>query len=132
MTNLGSPASFLHEEPDASERDVVRVPESAALTAPVKGRRARSEASARSLHSTQEKMLEDALAANERLLAALNCAHNNVPPDDPDNPWTYREYDGKTWNYCPECGLHELWEGGVFFKAMLVTEKSRSGVRDAE
>lgn len=56
----------------------------------------------------------------QRLEAALNCSHNNVPPDDPDNPWAYIEHEGKTWNHCPECGLIELWEGGMFFGAKLL------------
>ena len=61
----------------------------------------------------------------ERLWACLNCSHNNISPDDPDNPWTYTQHDGKTWNYCPECGLMELWEGGMFFGARLAEQRQQ-------
>lgn len=53
------------------------------------------------------RALDEALDHIDRLREVLWCYHNES---------RYVDHDGDTWNYCPECGLFELWANGQLFK----------------
>jgi hypothetical protein len=51
---------------------------------------------------------------------ALWCFHD-------EEGWTFIEHEGKTWGYCPECGLAELWEGGIRVRQEMLAARLAAG-----
>lgn len=64
-----------------------------------------------SLKAVYEREVESAARADaleertQELERVIGCDHADA--------WQFVEHEGKTWNRCADCGLSELWEGGM-------------------
>jgi hypothetical protein len=61
------------------------------------------------LRATEDMKLIRLRERVSELEAALLCDHH-------ETGWSFVEHEGQMWNRCQDCGLMELWAGGVLVK----------------
>jgi hypothetical protein len=70
------------------------------------------------LEVQQDADLRAVQAELDRWKIVATCEHTREMPDN-DEQWTYIEHEGKTWQRCRRCDVLELWENGMFVRAIL-------------